>query len=79
MEANLFDPDDPTRQWNIKTKNHIITEMSEVRVHECPKCKRAMIRASMYDPDGTIRLIGGEWICINPGCEDGKVNTLHCS
>ena len=52
----------------------------------CSLCDSAMIRASLYDPDGEVALTGGVrvyqdkrlvdwWICINPKCEDGKRNT----
>ena len=47
----------------------------------CPICGKALLRASMYDPDGEIPLYGGIrednewWVCINHGCEDGKKNT----
>ena len=47
---------------------------------ECKKCGYAMIRASMYDPDGTVPLCGGVredsewWVCTNPTCNDGSKN-----
>lgn len=56
-------------------------------MNKCPKCSAAMVRASSYDPDGSIPLYGGKkefwgkdllkewWVCINPDCEDGKKNT----
>jgi len=52
----------------------------------CPKCSLAMVRASLYDPDGLTLLYGGKkeynndgslkewWVCTNPGCEDGRRN-----
>lgn len=56
-------------------------------MNKCPKCSAAMVRASSYDPDGSIPLYGGKkefwgkdllkewWVCISPACEDGKKNT----
>lgn len=54
-------------------------------VEVCKRCQRAMIRASRYDPDGVVPLHGGVkeyegstleewWVCIYPGCEDGREN-----
>ncbi len=50
-------------------------------VVDCSKCGTAMLRAEMYDPEGTVPLYGdirkGEswWVCINRECEDGRRNT----
>ena len=50
------------------------------RMVKCPKCGAAMLRAELYDPEGTAPLYGGIrsekswWVCINPECEDGKRN-----
>ena len=52
----------------------------------CKKCRRPMIRASMYDPEGTVPLCGGtkeyengilkeHWVCINPGCSESQEGT----
>ena len=51
----------------------------------CLLCDRAMLRASFYDPEGTIALQGGIhdetdwWVCINPSCPDGRENTRRPS
>ena len=40
----------------------------------CPKCQKALVRSSAYDPDGMKPLTGGIrvpdewWVCINPDC-----------
>lgn len=50
-------------------------------MHKCLKCNSLMIRAGLYDPEGTIPLREGTytetnwWICINQKCEDGRVNS----
>ena len=55
-------------------------------MYPCKKCNSLMIRASYYDPEGLRPLYGGEkqysegvltewWVCINPNCKDGKLNT----
>jgi len=52
----------------------------------CPKCDATMVRAELYEPEGTVLLHGGEqkwedgklteWlVCINPTCDDGRRNT----
>ena len=55
-------------------------------MNRCKKCNKAMVRAGMYDPEGTKALYGGEkqfdkagnlkewWVCINPACADGRRN-----
>lgn len=47
----------------------------------CQKCEAVMVRADMYDPDGEVPLYGGVktgmgvwWVCISPGCEEGRKN-----
>ncbi len=52
----------------------------------CEKCGSAMIRADYYDREGEVALVGDyqdeqclQWVCNNPGCEDGSKNTFHCS
>ena len=53
---------------------------------ECTQCGHAMIRASMYDPDGAVPLYGGVkeykdgalsewWVCNNSTCSEGAKNT----
>ena len=43
---------------------------------QCPSCKRAMIKLSYYDTEGTIPITksktvdGEQWVCINQGCKD---------
>jgi len=46
----------------------------------CAACGHAMLRADMYDPEGTIPLRGGYtnkdgiwFVCINPACVDYAV------
>lgn len=55
-------------------------------VKPCPYCSELMVRASAYDPDGTIAMHGGEkvfdkkgvlvdyWVCINKECIIGRYN-----
>lgn len=56
------------------------TEGELTGIVSCLKCGAAMLRAEMYDPEGTAPLYGGIrqgkswWVCINPGCEDGRRN-----
>lgn len=57
-------------------------------MNKCSKCGKSLVRASMYDPDGTLPLYSGKldynndgvleewWVCNNPGCEDGAKNTM---
>jgi len=64
-------------------------EVRIMAVHLCPKCGSAMVRASVYDPDGLISLYGGEreydaggslaelWVCVDRKCEDGRRNTAQ--
>lgn len=48
----------------------------------CPDCNAAMVRADLYEPEGTVPLHGGIrdekhwWICIRPECLVGKRNVI---
>ena len=53
---------------------------------KCAKCGLVMVKSSLYDPDGTIPLVGGLkecneddalrewWVCNNSCCVDGAIN-----
>lgn len=49
----------------------------------CPKCNAAMIRADLYEPEGTIPLHGGYmkdgywWVCTAGDCDDGYKNVQN--
>jgi len=59
--------------------------MQEERQHFCIVCGALLLKAELYDPEGVLRLYGGEavyegkllkgrYICINPACRAGQRN-----